>query len=139
MANESINISSPFGVCIANASIANTASSLEVNASTILAAVGSTAKDYKALDFRLDITAGTKAAGDKFYLYRVRGDGVNNESYIENDHFLGVFEINTPAAQSKFLDSRENIDPNDRFLLVAATTNTLTVTLSVRTRAVGTA
>ena len=133
MAGESVVVRSAFGTICASEAIANGAFSSSGNASDIAnnASIVGNEKDYPALDFRIFVTAGTVTVGDKFHIYRIP---FGSTTFGQEDNYLGTIEVY--ANNYYYFYGAANIEQTDKFQLKSATTNTLTVSLDVRTRAI---
>lgn len=91
---------------------------------------------YPALDFKLDVTAGTFSAGDTVNLYRVPGDGTDSAPTPTSTHkhqYVGSFTL-SGSADEYYLYGVANIDKNDKFIWEADVTTNVTAQLYVRAR-----
>jgi hypothetical protein len=91
---------------------------------------------YVALDFKLDVTAGTFSAGDTVILYRVPGDSTDQAPTPTSTHkhkYAGTFTLNG-SADEYYVRGVPNEDENDKFIWEANVGTSVTAQLYVRAR-----
>lgn len=110
---------------------------------TVASELAATVEDYPLLDFKLDVTAGTFAAGDTVELYRVPGDSdgpdqapTPTSSY--KHQYVGSFVL-SGSNDEYYLYGVPNLDNNDKFIWSPNVTTSVTAELFLRGRSLNTA
>lgn len=141
MADEATVVRTGWETCIASAAVSDGAYSTSGNSSSLndmgTGTISAAQKDWPLLDFYLNVSAGTIAAGDVVELYRVPNSSANTaEDFDTGRDYVDSAVLTAAGDADVYFYGIANIDQYDEWQ-VKVTCNAASLTLSVKLRTRG--